>query len=327
MYTTLDGKVKGYKRKWDKPKTDAVSKWLFEANEHMPSDTHRCLRDLNDLAKWKGTEFRTFLMYVGMVALRPVLSNNEYEHFLVLVFACTIVSSNVYRNYISVAEEMFKRYVETYIQLYGRHSITSNLHNLIHIIDDLNQNGLNSIDKMSTYKYENSLRLLGMKLQTCNRPLEQISRRLIEISQMKTDLLGNANHLTEPEFSPHVQYELSANANCYSKITIAPDVVLSRKNVGDQWFLTRTGIIVKMVHAQRVQNSFVIWGFSMNSTMNFFSRPLESNQLNIFQSDSNSISTTLTMHEINLIAAKMICLPFADKLIFIPILHTLEILS
>lgn len=101
-----------------------------------------------------------------MVALRPVLPDDEYQHFLVLCCACTIVSCNVYQNYIKLAKKMFKAYVNEYIRIYGRHSITSNVHNLIHIADDLMDNNICSIDQISTYKYENSLRLLGMKLQS-----------------------------------------------------------------------------------------------------------------------------------------------------------------
>lgn len=147
------GSVKGYGHKWSKLTTDTVSRYLIEANKQMPSDIHRSLRGLDELSNWKGVEYRTFLMYIGMVVLRPVLPNNEYEHFLLLCCACTMVSCNVYKLYIPLAKEMFKLYVKTYIDLYGRHSISSNIHNLIHIADDLIENDLDSIDQISTYKY------------------------------------------------------------------------------------------------------------------------------------------------------------------------------
>lgn len=172
-WTGLPKNVKGYSRKWSKQTTNSVSQYLVEANKQMPSDIHRSLRGLDELSNWKGVEFRTFLMYVGMGALRPVLENDEYEHFLLLSCACTLVSCNVYKKYKQLAKNMFKTYVEDYILLYGRHSITSNVHNLIHIADDLLENNIDSIEQISTYKYENSLRLLGLKLQTCNRPLQQ----------------------------------------------------------------------------------------------------------------------------------------------------------
>lgn len=330
------GKVKGYQHKWSRLTTDSISQYLLEANKKMPSDIHRSVRGFDELSNWKGVEFRTFLMYVGMVALRPHLKNEEYEHFLLLCCACTMVSCNVYKSYIPVATNMFKVYVQQYIQLYGRHSISSNVHNLIHITDDLIQNNIDSINTISTYKYENSLRLLGMKLQSCNRPLEQISRRLIEIFHLKTDLLGKHDyynrdaHDHDHEFSPHVEYayvhELISEKNCYSKITIKPDVFLSSRKVGDQWFLTHSGEIVKMTHATKVGNSCKIFGFSLISIGPFFVNPLTSTKLFIFKSDG-ILKTEICMHEVHSIQAKMICLEIDTDFVYMPILHTLEILK
>lgn len=269
------GTVKqGYSNKWIKRTIDSVSRYLVEANKRMPSDIHRSLRGLNDLSNWKGTEFRTFLMYVGMTSLRLALQNNEYEHFLMLCCASTIVSCNVYKAYIPLATHKFKDYVQKYISLYGRHSITSNVHNLVHITEDLIQNNIDSINQISTYKYENYLRLLGMKLQSCNKPLEQISRRLIEIFYLNTDLLGNQslqNQIdNDREFSPYVEYELPLDKNCYSKITIKPDVILSSRKIGDQWFLSTSGDIVKMKHAIKVGSSYKICGSSLINKGPFF---------------------------------------------------------
>lgn len=339
-WTGLPKNVKGYSRKWSTLTTESVSRYLVDANKQMPRDIHRSVRGLNELSNWKGVEFRTFLMYVGMVVLRPVLEDDEYQHFLLLSCACTIVSCNIYENYIPLAKNMFRTYVDEYIQIYGRHTITSNVHNLIHIVDDLVENNIDSIDKISTYKYENSLRLLSMKLQTCNRPLEQISRRLIEISYLKTDLLANEDASVHErmsmdnyrdrncvKFSPWCEYELRTEKDCYSQINIKPGVVLSSRKFGDQWFLTRSGDVVKMIFATKVENSYKVYGLTVLSKSDFFSKPIKSSNLNIFKSGIDSLSSEMCMHEINTIAAKMMCLQFASEFVFIPILHTLEILK
>lgn len=78
----------------------------------MPSEIHRSLRSLEEMSDWKGVEFKTFLMYIGMVVLKPVLQNDEYEHFLLLCCACHIVSCKIYKNYIELAKNMFKVYVQ-----------------------------------------------------------------------------------------------------------------------------------------------------------------------------------------------------------------------
>lgn len=320
------GKVKGYSRKWDRTDIETVSEYLLKANERMPSDIHRSLRSLNDLSKWKGVEFRTFLMYIGIVALRPVLQNDEYEHFLLLWSACTIVSCNFYKTLQPRAKGLFKLYVVGYMKFYGRHSVSSNVHNLIHIADELLENDLGSIDEISTYKYENSLRLLSMKLKNCNRPLQQISRRLLEIFNLNMD----NGHPIEVEhaqkFSPIVEYELSSKKNCFTKITIKPDVFLSSRKLGDQWFLTSDGDIVKMIYATKMGNSYKVCGNHLITKGPFFSTPFVSTDYFIFMSDGET-STNLCMHEVNSIRAKMICLEIGEKFVFMPLLHTLEILN
>lgn len=151
---------------------------------------------------------------------------------------------------------MFQAYVNEYSRLYGQHSISSNVHSLIHIADDLIENNVNSINRISTYKDENCLRSLGMKLPNCNKPLEQISRRLIEIYHLETDSLGNTDtgidsYLIESDhehkFSPYVEYELSSNKNFFNNFFIKPDVILTSRKMGDQWFLSHTDDIVKVI--------------------------------------------------------------------------------
>lgn len=324
------GKVKGYSRKWRKPTIESMSQYLLEANKRMPSDITRSIRSLNDLTNWKGVEFRTFLMYVGLTALKPALNDDEYEHFLLLCCACTIVSCNVYKTYIPLATNMFKAYVEKYICLYGRHSVSSNIHNLTHITEDLIQNNIDTINEISTYKYENCLRLLGMKLQNCNRPLEQISRRLIEIFQLNTDLLGKRRSIIENDhdLSPHVDYELPTK-NWYSQITLnarGQHVVFSSRKIGDQWLLTESGDIVMMKHVTKVGNSYKICGSPLIEKSPFFLNPLNSTRLSIFKSDGQ-LRTELCHFEINSIVAKIICIEYESEYVYMPILHTLEILK
>lgn len=318
------GRVKGYTRKWSKQTMDLVSQYLLAANKRMPSDIHRSLRNLNDLSNWKGVEFRTILMYVGVTALRPALRPDEYEHFLTLFCACTIVSCSFYKHYIPLAEKMFRNFVQKYILLYGAHSVTSNVHNLVHICEDLVGNNMYSIDQTSTYKYENCLRLLGMKIQTCNKPLEQISRRIIEIMQLNSDLLGNQFSQINNDHDPFVEYEIEKN--CFSKITIKADVVLSSRKIGDQWFLTRSGDIVKMKYATKASESYKIIGQPLVQMGPFFLKPLISTSLFIFKSDG-ILSSELCTYDIDSIKAKMMCLEFQSEYVYIPILHTLEILN
>lgn len=320
------GKTKTYERKWNQDLIQSTSQLLLRCNEQKPSDIHRAIRDLNTIKYWKGVEFRTILLYAGMIVLRPALRNDEYEHFLTLSCAVTICSCDKYKALIPLASKMFNVYIMQYIDLYGKHTIGSNVHNLCHITEDMAQHNTTNLSQISTYKFENSLRLLGMKLKNCNRPLEQIALRLTEISNLsnqKQDMFCDEN------FSPSVKYEMPCednNCKMFSKIFIKPDVFLSCRKKGDQWFLTRIGEIVKMKYATEINNTFKICGNSLIRKGAFFTKPLTSTKLNIYQSDGelNEHSDT---YDIESIIAKMMCFGFESKFVFIPLLHSLESLS
>lgn len=262
-------------------------------------------------------------MYVGIAALKPVLNATEYTHFLLLFCACTIVSSKVYKPYIPLAKNLFDAYVHGYITLYGDHSISSNVHNLIHITEELIENNVESMDELSTYKYENCLRLLAMKLKCNGRPLEQISRRLIEIYQLNENLLDNTFFDTIPDAHEREFTEYEFEKNCFKKITIRPGLMLSNKKIGDQWFLTDSGDIVEMKHAVKVGDTHKVCGFLLIQKEIFFIEPIESSKLSIFQSNGK-LSTELCMYEIGSVKAKMISLPIEKNFVYIPLLHTLK---
>lgn len=322
------GKVKGYCHKWKKSIIESVSQYLLAVKNRMPEEIHRPVRPLSEMSKWKGVEFRSFLMYVGITALKPVLNAQEYDHFLLLFCACTIVSCKFYKAYIPLATDLFKAFVLGYIKLYGQHSISSNVHNLIHITEDLIKNQIDSIEELSTYKYENCLRLLTMKLQNNGKPLEQISRRLIELFHFSENFFKNKNldTINDHDLCPHVEYELPSEKNCFRKITIKPGVTLSNRKIGDRWFLTRSNEIVEFKHALKVGDSYKICGFPLISKEIFFEKPIASSHLSIFKSDGK-LNSKISVYEISFIKSKMITLPIESNFVYIPILHTLESLN
>lgn len=62
----------------------------------LPTDFARRPRDLDCLKKWKATEFRLFLLYLGPIVLNKVFNKNRYMHFMSLHVAITILASPVF---------------------------------------------------------------------------------------------------------------------------------------------------------------------------------------------------------------------------------------
>ena len=56
----------------------------------LPSEFGRQPRNLEELKRWKTTEFRQFLLYTGPVVLKGVINDNIYIHFLAFSVAISI---------------------------------------------------------------------------------------------------------------------------------------------------------------------------------------------------------------------------------------------
>lgn len=128
-----DGKLGNYRCKWSAKDTLDISQLLVKIK--LPREIHRSVRGLDCLSHWKGLEFRSFLYYIGIVVLKPFLPSDVYEHFLTLFCAVTICSSDAHANLVELAHTMLIHYVECYAKIYGQDYITSNVHNLNHLVE------------------------------------------------------------------------------------------------------------------------------------------------------------------------------------------------
>ncbi|KAF0755251.1 Uncharacterized protein FWK35_00015296 [Aphis craccivora] len=63
-------------------RNNEVSSKLISLKPYLPSEFNRLPRSLEDLGYWKATEFRTFLLYTGIIALKGRLKKQLFQHFM-----------------------------------------------------------------------------------------------------------------------------------------------------------------------------------------------------------------------------------------------------
>lgn len=100
------------------------------------------------------------------IVLKDTIAVDEYNHFKLLSCATILCSSVAYKlivNNTSVVGELIKAYIEQYIILYGERTISSNMHNLSHLLDDVRRFG--NLNTLSTYPFENCLQMIKSKLE------------------------------------------------------------------------------------------------------------------------------------------------------------------
>lgn len=106
---------------WMKPgETKLTRENRLRISRQILLEFQRTTRSLGDLAKWKATEFRFFLLYSGMFVLKEVLPQDLYEHFPLFSVACRILSCKRLRKlYADHAQIYLERFVCLSTDFYG----------------------------------------------------------------------------------------------------------------------------------------------------------------------------------------------------------------
>lgn len=58
----------------------------------MPVEFQRTTRTLGEIAKWKATEFRFFLLYCGIFVMMGILQEDYFNHFVLFHVATRVIS-------------------------------------------------------------------------------------------------------------------------------------------------------------------------------------------------------------------------------------------
>ena len=158
--------------------TNTISQNLMFMRNSVPRKFSRKPRSLTDIKYWKATEFRQFLLYTGPVVLKPVLPKHLYRHFLSLHVAVTILVSPILimnESNINYAEQLLQYFVKHFAGLYDTKFISHNVHNLLHVCNDVRNFGI--LDNFRAFPFENFLGTLKKSLRKAEKPLQQLARR------------------------------------------------------------------------------------------------------------------------------------------------------
>lgn len=95
---------------WSIKIQEEISSYLSSCNKYKPSEIHRKIRPLSELARWKGTELRTFMLYTSLTVLKKFLPPRNYKHYLLFYCSVVILGSEYHcENLINIADDMIKK--------------------------------------------------------------------------------------------------------------------------------------------------------------------------------------------------------------------------
>lgn len=313
-----------FRTKFSKAQTDQLSNMLIACNKTKPIEIQRAIRSLKSLKFWKGSEYRIFLFYLGPVFLNHFLAPDIYNHFLKLSCAVMILSCNEYLKYIEIAKTLLDEYIEQFIDIYGIDAISSNVHNLCHVIDDVKKFG--HLPLISSYPFENFIGQLKHLVRHGNLPLSQVAKRCAEMSKINIFKDENKDKIFVKK-KINEKHELPMCNGVYAYLNLTKDFVL-RTNDKNKWFMTKGGDIVKMLNATYFKQKIHIFGERVNNKYDFFVKPFASSKINIFASkiDEHSSNMVRNLYSLSDIKCKIFCIEIShNEFVFLPLIHTLDI--
>lgn len=154
-----------------------------------------------------------------------------------------------------------------------------------------------------------------------NLPLEQITRRLVELS-LDYDQMYTTRSSKKSMF-PKLALPYKMNDTlAYKELQLDSDFTLSTLKSSNSWFLSIDNNIVMMKYALKNEEIILIYGVAIKNKETFFNYPVSSDRLHIFKTDSNTNS--IQSYELKDVKSKLICLSFDAEFVFMPLLPTLK---
>lgn len=266
---------------------EEVTICMQNLHKNVPSDFPRKPRTLKHLGKWKATEIRLFCLYYGPYVFQKYIKQQEFRDlfmiystlFRILCHPTLSIQKNEY------CYEMAETFLHNAQTLFGKEFITLNVHNIIHLVEDVSR--LGCVDNFSCFRFENFMRFIKKAIRSPFRPLQQAANvvnrtgpflgRFNSTEKAKQSILKQSyypsdlpNKFKEKYLNFYKQYQVN---NTVIKIKGA-----------DRYMLTDALDVVKVVYiAQNSSKNIHFIGHKLLNKQSSFEYPLDSSLIDIFK--------------------------------------------
>jgi len=296
-----------------------VSSRLLRISSYAPVEFARKPRTVDEVMRWKATEFREFIMYSGFIVVQHILNDKLYDHFMLLFISMRILAcprlSSYYTNY---AHELLVKFVSDAKILYGNDIMVYNVHCLLHLANDVKN--LGCLDDFSAFRFENYLGQLKKLVHKPQQPLQQIVRRLQE-----QRLLGVCKMDSFSGPKTRIEHHDGPLMTCYRHSTqfrqVQTEKWLLSVSIGNNCVLVDDNMPALIKNIVKTSNDIFLICTKFKTVSEAFLYPLASSTLNICKvigecDDLFSICLSAVL-------CKCVCWPLDDddSYVVIPMLH------
>jgi hypothetical protein len=296
-----------------------ISEMMVKLRSYIPCEFARKPRSLHEIDRFKATEFRLFLLYIGPVVLKGNVSDAIYKHFLLLHVAISCLVSNKFHQKLNTyAKNLLVSFVQYAEQLYGGEFLVYNVHCLVHIADDVRRFG--PLDNISSFPFENHLKSLKKLVRKPSLPLQQIVKRIAE-----NDATCNPEKVSNDVSTTYICERLHENGPIIDTMCGAKQFSFIMVN---SWKLSLCSpnncvllneFLVGLVRniLQLGSQKYVVVNL-FNHRASYFDYPVKSEKLNIYY--AKHLRNNLSVFHVKEIISKCICIPIDDHHIIMPFL-------
>ena len=172
-------------------KINELSSSLLNINVGITSDFVRKCRSMQELSRWKATEFRLFLLYIGPIVLKNIINEECYTNFMTLNISIIILLNSNYSFLLNYARQLLDFFVMSFQNIYGTQFVSHNVHGLLHLCDDYELYG--PLHNYSAFIFENYMKELKSFVKKHEKPLQQVMNRYNEKCYANTLNINNSS--------------------------------------------------------------------------------------------------------------------------------------
>lgn len=298
---------------------DEFSKSLISLGSMIPCEFARKPRGIDEIKRWKATECRLFLHYLGPINLNKILADEYVLHFNTLHAGLTILSNKEeYKTNNDLADTLLKRFVETFKILYGEDYLIYTIHCMQHLAKEtLLQNG--PLDNYTAYPFVNYMQTLKRMIRRPSNVLPQLFRRLVENSQnKKSKFVERKKSDSYPQLSKPTKTNVpSGFSTAYEELRLQTFKLTNKRP--DNCCYLKNGNIILINCIVEKDNKPVIIGKIFKTLKSFPNYPGKSEDLDLYVAEE--LGETIICPE-NEIKKKAVLLSIKEKFFIIPLLHT-----
>lgn len=241
----------------------------------QPKEFQRNLRSfVEDLGHMKGTEFRAYVLFVGPLLLRGIISEEKISNLLKLQIASIIFTHERFNQYYEEADKLMRMFVEEFTDIYHPRYVTYVFHSLCHMKKFVDLYG--PWDNFSTFEFESYNSKVKDMLHGNVMPLTQITNRIIEIYQSPKHNFGKEKHNAEVKDRQEDGTFLQL---------IYHDLHFNRELEGQNYVLLKSGLTVNLVSIfqDEATSEIVLIGKPLQNCSSVFNNMVDTTRFNIFK--------------------------------------------